>query len=61
MVNLKKLIQKEAEKAILNKAVGKIIPMDGDAKPALGWKAKLAGALAVVATIAGMLSQYLAG
>jgi hypothetical protein len=61
MVNLKKLIQKEAEKAILNKAVGKILPMDGGAKPALGWKAKLAGVLAVVATIAGMLSQYLAG
>jgi hypothetical protein len=61
MLNLKKIIRKEAEKAILNKAVGKILPMDGGAKPALGWKAKLAGALAVVATVAGMLSQYLAG
>jgi hypothetical protein len=28
MVNLKKLIQKEAEKAIVNKAVGKILPME---------------------------------
>jgi hypothetical protein len=35
--------------------------MDAEAKPALGWKAKLAGGLAVVATIAGLLSQYLAG
>jgi hypothetical protein len=61
MLNLKKLIQKEAEKAILKKAVGKILPMDAEAKPALGWKAKLAGGLAVVATLAGLLSQYLAG
>jgi hypothetical protein len=61
MVNLKKLIQKEAEKAILKKAVDKIIPMEGEAKPALGWKAKLAGGLAALATIAGLLSQYLAG
>jgi hypothetical protein len=61
MVNLKKLIQKEAEKAILNKAVGKILPMDGGAKPALGWKAKLAGALAIVGTAATFLAQYLAG
>ena len=61
MVNLKKLIQKEAEKAILNKAVGKILPMDGGAKPALGWKAKLAAVLAAIATGATLLSQYLAG
>ena len=60
MVNLKKLIQKEAEKAILKKAVGKIIPMDGGAKPALGWKAKLAGALAIIGAAATALSQYLA-
>jgi hypothetical protein len=61
MVNLKKLIQKEAEKAVLKKAVGKIIPMDGEAKPALGWKAKLAGVLAIIGTGATLLSQYLAG
>ena len=61
MVNLKKLIQKEAEKAILKKAVGKIIPMEGTAKPALGWKAKAAAILATVATGATLLSQYLAG
>jgi hypothetical protein len=61
MVNLKKLIQKEAEKAIVNKAVGKILPMEGAAKPALGWKAKLAGILAIIGTGATLLSQYLAG
>jgi hypothetical protein len=61
MVNLKKLIQKEAEKAVLKKAVGKILPMDGGAKPALGGKAKLAGGLAVLGTIIALLSQYLAG
>lgn len=61
MVNLKKLIQKEAEKAILKKAVGKILPMDGGAKPALGWKAKAAAILAAIATGATLLSQYLAG
>jgi hypothetical protein len=61
MLNLKKLIQKEAEKAILKKAVGKIIPMEGAEKPALGWKAKLAGGLAVVATIAAAGAQYLGG
>jgi len=61
MVNLKKLIRKEAEKAILKKAVGKILPMDSGAKPALGGKAKLAGGLAALGTIIALLSQYLAG
>jgi hypothetical protein len=61
MLNLKKLIQKEAEKAILNKAVGKILPMDAKANPALGWKAKAAAVLAAIATGATLLSQYLAG
>jgi hypothetical protein len=61
MVNLKKLIQKEAEKAILNKAVGKIIPMEGEAKPLVGKKAKIAGGLALIGTLATLLSQYLAG
>lgn len=61
MVNLKKLIRKEAEKAILKKAVGKILPMDGAAKPAFGWKAKAAAVLAAIATGATLLSQYLAG
>jgi hypothetical protein len=61
MVNLKKLIQKEAEKAILDKAVGKILPMEGGPKPALGKKAKIAGVLGVIATIAAAGAQYLAG
>lgn len=61
MVNLKKLIQKEAEKAILKKAVGKILPMEDTPKPALGWKAKVAAVLATIATGATLLSQYLAG
>lgn len=60
MVNLKKLIQKEAEKAILKKAVGKILPMTDTPKAPLGWKAKLAGALAIIGAAATALSQYLA-
>jgi hypothetical protein len=60
-MDLKSTLKKEAEKAILKKAAGKILPMDGAAKPALGWKAKLAGALAVLGTAATLLSQYLAG
>lgn len=41
--------------------VGKILPMDEAPKSALGWKAKLAGALAIIGTLATMLSQYLSG
>jgi hypothetical protein len=61
MVNLKKLIQKEAEKAILKKAAGKILPMDGAEKPALSGKAKLAGGLAALGTFFALLAQFLAG
>lgn len=57
----KSTLKKEAEKALLKKATGKILPMDEAPKPALGWKAKLAGALAIVGTLATMLSQYLSG
>lgn len=60
MVNLKKIIQKEAEKAIVNKAVGKILPMD-DAQPKLGKKAKIAGILGVIAALAAAGAQYLGG
>lgn len=56
-----KILKKEAEKALLKKAAGKILPMDGEAKPALGWKAKLAGILATIATVAAAASQYLGG
>jgi hypothetical protein len=52
-------LKKEAEKAILKKAAGKILPMEGEAKPALGWKVKLAGILATIATVAAAASQYL--
>jgi hypothetical protein len=39
---------------------GKILPMEGT-KPALGWKARLAAALAIIGTLATVLSQYLSG
>ena len=61
MVNLKKLIQKEAEKAVLKKAVGKILPMDGAEKPALSGKAKLAGGLAAFGAFFALLAQFLGG
>lgn len=54
-----KALKKEAEKAIFKKAAGKILPMEGEAKPALGWKVKLAGILATIATVAAAASQYL--
>jgi hypothetical protein len=61
MLNLKKLIQKEAEKAILKKAVGKILPMNGEPKAPLGPKDKLAGGLAALGAFFALLSQFLAG
>ena len=61
MLNLKKLIQKEAEKAILKKAVGKILPMNGEPKAPLGPKAKLAGGLAALGAFFALLAQFLAG
>jgi hypothetical protein len=57
----KSTLKKEAEKALLKKAAGKILPMDGEAKPALGWKVKLAGILATIAAVAGAAAQYLGG
>ena len=35
--------------------------MDGEAKPLVGKKAKIAGGLALIGTLATLLSQYLAG
>ena len=55
-MNLKNLITKIAVKEV----TGKIIPMDIAPKTALGWKAKLAGALAIIGAAATALSQYLA-
>ena len=60
-MDLKSVLKKEAEKAVLKKVAGKILPMDEAPKPALGWKAKLAGALAIIGTLATVLSQYLSG
>jgi hypothetical protein len=55
-MNLKNLITKIAVK----EAAGKIMPMADAPKPALGWKAKLAGVLALIGAAATALSQYLA-
>lgn len=55
-MDLKKLIKK----AVVEEAANKILPMEGD-KPKLGRKAKLAGVLAAVATIAAAGSQLLGG
>jgi hypothetical protein len=60
MVDFKSILKKEAEKMLLKKAAGKILPMDGE-KPKMGWKVKLAGILAIVGTAATALSQYLGG
>lgn len=60
-MDLKSTLKKEAEKAILKKAAGKILPMDSAPKPALGGKAKLAGGLATLGALIALLSQYLAG
>ena len=60
-MDFKSTLKKEVEKAILKKAAGKILPMDGE-KPKMGWKVKLAGILATIATIATVAaaaSQYL--
>jgi hypothetical protein len=56
----KSTLKKEAEKALLKKATGKILPMDGE-KPKLGKKAKIAGILGVIATLAAAGAQYLGG
>jgi hypothetical protein len=54
-------LKKEAEKAVLKKAAGKILPMDEAPKPKLGKKAKIAGILGVIATLAAAGAQYLGG
>jgi hypothetical protein len=60
MMDLKSTLKKEAEKALLKKAAGKILPMDGD-KPKMGKKTKLAALLGVIATLAAAGAQYLGG
>jgi hypothetical protein len=54
-MNLKNLITKIAVK----EAAGKIMPMDPAPKAPLGWKARLAAALAIIGAAATALSQYL--
>jgi len=55
-MDLKKIITKIAVK----EATNKILPMD-DAQPKMGKKAKIAGILGVIATIAAAGAQYLGG
>jgi hypothetical protein len=60
-MDFKSILKKEAEKAVLKKTVGKILPMDEAPKPKLGKKAKIAGLLGVIAAIAAAGAQYLGG
>jgi hypothetical protein len=55
-MNLKNLITKIAAKEV----AGKILPMEDAPKTPLGWKARLAAALAIIGAAATALSQYLA-
>jgi hypothetical protein len=55
-MNLKNLITKIAVKEV----AGKILPMADAPKAPLGWKARLAAALAIIGAAATALSQYLA-
>jgi len=57
-MDFKSTLKKEAEKALLRKAAGKILPMD-EAKPKLSKKAKIAGLLGAIAAIATAGAQYL--
>jgi hypothetical protein len=64
MLNLKKLIQKEAEKAIVNKAVGKILPMEDAPKLSLmaklmSVKGKLAVAIAAVTALVAAVLELM--
>jgi hypothetical protein len=55
----KSTLKKEAEKALLKKAAGKILPMEDVASPRFGTKARIAAALAGIATVLTLVSQYL--
>jgi hypothetical protein len=64
MLNLKKLIRKEAEKAIVNKAVGKILPMEDAPKLTLmakimNIKGRLTVAIAAVAALVAAVSELM--
>jgi hypothetical protein len=64
MLNLKKLIRKEAEKAIVNKAVGKILPMEEAPKPSMmaklmNVKGRLALAIAAITALIAAVSELM--
>jgi hypothetical protein len=58
-MDFKSILKKEAKKAIIKEAAGKILPMKSEPKPVLGWKAKLAALLGIIATVATVAVQYL--
>jgi hypothetical protein len=60
-MDLKSKLKKEAEKAILKKATGKLLPMEDVSEKKLGWKATVAAALAFIAAAAAGLSQIIGG
>lgn len=60
-MDLKSTLKKEAEKALLKKAAGKILPMDETPKPKMGTKTKLAALLGIIAAFAAAAAQYLGG
>jgi len=64
MLNLKKLIQNEAEKAIAKKAVGKILPMEDAPKLTLmaklmNVKGKLTVAIAAITALIAAVSELM--
>ena len=64
MLNLKKLIQKEAEKAISKKAVGKILPMEDAPKltmiaKIMNVKGKLAVAIAAITALVAAIVELM--
>lgn len=64
MFNLKKLIQKEAEKAIVNKTVGKILPMADAPKLTLmaklmNIKGRLVVAIAAITALIAAVSELM--
>ena len=58
-MDLKSTLKGEIEKALLKKAADKILPMEDVAAPRFGTKARLAAALAGIATVLTLISQYL--
>lgn len=64
MLNLKKIIRKEAEKAIAKKAVGKILPMEEAPKltmmaKLMNVKGRLAVAIAAITALIAAVSELM--